>query len=443
MQKNIIRFLALCFLLVLSSLFAACQAQPTVGSTSIALNSTSTTSPTAHPTSTTSPTAHPTSTTSPINPTNINCPAAGQARAMDLSTTFEQADPTIVYQYTQVAANQTSLKSYDVQTGTKNDIYAAPAGETVSNPMLSADGKWVLFVSYSTNGGAAQGDEKIQAIGTNGQGLQTLYCTDGKHGMGNVEWSPDMAHIAFISASYANSSIQQDGIYLLDTANGTIQTLLSGTTYTPVAWYDATHLYISQTKAGTGTSAQELYLLAITGGANQVQTVFANPQNMHWNTTLSPDGQRLSISEMSGPDGGPATILVQPATGGQATSIYRNQAQGITEVCSASDNTLLVSVSRSHTMTNNDNAGLYRMNASGTEPVKLFPLQGNNDSVVAGCMYSWQTVSRDSSLYAFADTDTQSQKLYVGKLYAGGQPTLFADTGTLTDAVTLVGWTTW
>ncbi len=250
-----------------------------------------------------------------------------------------------------------------------------------------------------------------------------------------------MAQIAFVTNPYSNSN--QDSLYLLNTANGALQALPAGNSYTPIGWHDATHLYVSQTKAGTGTSAQELYLLAITGGANQLQTVFANPQNRHWNATLSPDGQRLSISEMSGPDGGPATILVQSATGGQATSIYSNQAQGITEVCSASDNTLLVSVSKSHTMIGNNNTGLYRMNASGTEAVKLFPLQGNNDSVVSGCMYSWQTASRDSSLYAFADTGAQSQKLYFGKLYFGDQPTLFADTGTLTDAVNIVGWTTW
>ncbi len=161
MKKNINCYLALCSLLALSSLFAACQTQATAGSPSIALHATPSSSTVNSPNAASSIVTASNTSSSTVTSPSTDCPTAGKARAMNLSTTFERSDPTIVYQYTQVAANRTTLKSYDVKTGTKNAIYAAPAGETVSNPMLSADGKWVVFVSYSTNGGAAQGNEKI------------------------------------------------------------------------------------------------------------------------------------------------------------------------------------------------------------------------------------------------------------------------------------------
>ena len=362
---------------------------------------------------------------------------------MNLADNYNPQDPVIVYQYT-LDQKQTLLRYYSVTAHVKDDIYVEPPGEEMSNPTLSGNAQWVLFVSYAANSATTPGNEMLQVIATTGQLLQTIYCTDHMHGFTSVQWSPDQAYVAFSLVSYANNHMQPDGLYILNTSNGDAQKVLSGATYEALGWKDATHLYVTKAKGGSAQAARELDLLDITGGADRVQTVFANAGNVYWNVSLSPDGQYLYLSEMSKVSGGPAKIVVMSATGGEGKSVYSNQSRGMTEVCAGTNNTLLVSISKDQGPNNPSslsNTGLYRMKTDGTGEMRLFSLESNGESVTAGCLHSWQTISRDGSMYAFADGDAASNKLYFGTLNSGRPPTLFADTGNTIDTATIVGWT--
>src|SRR2546427_733388 len=62
------------------------------------------------------------------------------------------------------------LKRYDIVTQRKTEIVNL-ANKSISIAQISTDGQWILFVSQGSRSAA------LQLIRMDGQGLQTLYCT--------------------------------------------------------------------------------------------------------------------------------------------------------------------------------------------------------------------------------------------------------------------------
>jgi eukaryotic-like serine/threonine-protein kinase len=366
-----------------------------------------------------------------------DCPAAQQARALDITPLTGGTHATIVYD--DIAESGTStMKSYNVVTGQTSIIYARPAGELMGNERLSGDGQWVVFDTWKTGDAyyMAKGNQKLQAIRVDGQDVQTLYCTDTTHGLDTIQWSPDQKHIAFTTLTFGPSFNRPGKFYLLNTSHGDLQTEITPSEINnsyPLTWLDATHLYVA-TKPGMNPA--RLYLRDITQGANHMQTVWDNPNNSTWGASLSSNGERLYISETS-ETGDQQTIYMLSATGAGAQTIYHDQVRYESiQICAATNNTLLVNRNISG---NTLSSGLYKMSTDGTGLTKVFSQLTSNDLINVGFTTSNENVSRDGSRYAFNDSNSRNNVEYYGNLN-GSQPTMFAS-HYASDSVHIIGWT--
>jgi hypothetical protein len=116
----------------------------------------------------------------------------------------------------------------------------------ITQAQVSTDGQWVFFTS-ETNGQAA-----LQMIRMDGQGLQTLYCISANN-LYDTQWSPDQKWVAFSVTPYPTPSpVTSPTVFLLNTTDGTIRTVLSlqgllpgsgGSCCLRLTWLDNTHIY--------------------------------------------------------------------------------------------------------------------------------------------------------------------------------------------------------
>ena len=403
------------FWLGLILLLSACQTQQTTGTALISVGS-----------------------TIPATP-QVDCPATGQGRAMDLvPLPSHGTDSTIIYDYTGGNSPDT-IKAYNIVTGQKKTIYTVPAGiggpehvpgENKGLVQVSADGEWVLFVAAN----------KLQAIRVDGQDLQTLYCTDSSHPFEQFKWSSDQTHIAFIlSRRSASPGPNLDTLYLLDTTTGSIQTEDTFNTSIQVPegliWLDATHIYIEIWEGNNpNITPSALYLLDITQGATHMQTVWSDSNSANFYASLSADGKRLYISDaVYDTNIVQSTIYAHSPTGMGMQVIYHNQTSeagytGPVGICAA-NNVVLFSIN-----------GLYKVNPDGTGLTKLFVSPGN--VVDINCGASNESISRDGTQYAclLIYSGGSDEELDYADLN-GGSATQFANTGGA-GFVHIIGWTT-
>src|SRR5436309_8880828 len=165
------------------------------------------------------PTITPVSTTAPEPPTQTNCPAAGSARAAIMAPLALGSHPNIVYTLNAFHVNTPTigtLKRYDVTTGNKPEVVKLPG--SITNAQISADGQWILFVTYSS---FTSGTVKLQLVRMDGKGLQTLYCANGNSIQG-PQWSTDQKLVVF--GGFANGIAT---VYLLNISNGNLQAELT------------------------------------------------------------------------------------------------------------------------------------------------------------------------------------------------------------------------
>src|SRR5205807_256091 len=97
-----------------------------------------------------------------------------------------------------------TLWRYDITSHQRIRIIQIANGG-ISDPQISADGQWVLFVLNVY--GPSQVTpfySKLQMVRLDGQGLQTLYCSASTPAAGapstinNLQWSPDQHTVAFV-----------------------------------------------------------------------------------------------------------------------------------------------------------------------------------------------------------------------------------------------------
>lgn len=415
------------------------------------------------------PTSIPTPTTIPMPPTQTSCPDAGTARAAVMEPMVLGTHQNIVYVYnvgSQQAPTSGILKRYDVTTGQKTVFLNLP-GTFISNSQISADGQWVLFTSQ------VAGQDALQLVRMDGQGLQTLHCAPLSQSISGMSWSPNQALLVFNEGVdiYACDRDMCDNhespdTYLLDIANGSLESLLIQPSYNPnqypfinyipLYWIDNSRLYMQANNRSAEYSYGDLFLLDTTKGAHQqaadLLPVTKSPSAYCPGITLSPDGTNLFLSSTNcGTSGsfGPSSVTVQPATGGTQKTIYSNPKYAVIGIYTINKTSLLMLIENEPAIFDTSQNGLWKINTDGTGLTRLTTesniesnnVLSNNDGT-SPLQYHWSNISRDGSMYALKvdDFGQNTQMLFFGSLN-GGTPTNFASTSDNSGNISIVGWT--
>jgi len=418
--------------------------------------------PTATAGSPTGQQGSPTSTSTPrqtqnVPPTQTSCPAAGSGRALVTAYLARGTHPSLVYVYnvgSPAHPGTSFLKRFDATSGTKTTI-ATLSNAYVTDAQVSADGQWILFVTFS--GGLA----KLQAVRLDGQGLQTLYCAApaGTAYVGsaliNPQWSTDQRHVIFGQDGGAATQLS-----LLDIRSGSVQQVFSdqGSSYMPLTWLDNTRVYLVHQP--TDAPADSLFLLDTSRGANQTandlriiykQNVDANHYQC-WNADSSYDGTMAFVAECTAPIStqrpgqsaveGPSRIIWMSSVGNQPQAIYTNSVGAITSIRAVTSANLLFTVDsqafQQGVNVDTSQNGLWKVGTNGAGATRLTTLAGNLNLT---SQFPWSNVSRDGGLYSLQVSGSNTQSLYYGSM-SGGAPTMFAATASgSTSDLNVAGWT--
>lgn len=423
--------------------FAACSPDSPTGNGGTPTPSS--TSATSQPNGST-PTPTPAQTQN-VPPTQTSCPSTGTGRAIVTAHLNLGSHQNLVYVYnvgSPAHPDTGFLKRYDVATVTKATI-ATFSNTYVTDAQVSADGQWILFVAISG------GQEKLQAIRLDGQGLQTLYCASS---LLAPQWSTDQRHILF--DQFSGSATR---LFLLDTGSGSVQQEFSDqSSYMPLTWLDNTRIYLVHQP--TDAPADGLYLLDTGQGANQTandlrivykQNVDANHYAC-WNVDSSYNGQMLYVAECTAPINtqrpgpgaveGPSKITAMSSVGNAPALVYQMSVGGITTVRAITRSLLLFTVDTQAFDTSlpvdTSQNGLWVVNTNGSGAMRLTNTVGelNNFS-----QFPWSNVSRNSSYYGLQLFNNGGSSLAIGSL-RGGAPTTFATTASgSTSDLAVAGWT--
>lgn len=408
--------------------------------------------PASNPTATSQPTPQ----TVPMPQTDTSCPAAGTARAAVMRPLVLGKDQNIVYSSS--GTQGTMFKRYDIQTKITTPIVTLPNGTGSSYTQISADGQWVLFLSY-----VSQNDSRLELVRMDGQGLQTLYCFPQNQGALSVQWSFDQKLIVFPMQEY-NGHITTDSIGLLNVTSGALKLLFQGTNtdfYGKVSWLDNTHIYVDREVRQT-SSQGTLYLMDVTtASANNpgFQTVLTYTANAGLNSfDSSPDGKKLFFSycnQVVQPT--VTTITVDPATSGTQQALFQENAC-IPVILAQSSNTLFM-LAEVPTSGGDLANQVWTMHADGSNRRVLatlsptintqgiaYYLNPNYDPVNRGSQSTWSNFSREGSSYALeevyyggSDQGVGSDSILIGSL-SGGNPTVLVTSSN--SSFKVVGWTT-
>ncbi len=444
-KKLVPRLLFPCIVLIV--LLAACSSTPptTTGQTP-----TSGTTPGATATigGAKMPTTTPVSTTAPEPPTQTNCPAAATARAAVMAPLALGSHPNIVYTVNEFQGNTPTfgtLKRHDVTTGNKTEVVKLPG--SITNAQISADGQWILFVTYTS---FTSGPVKLQLIRMDGKGLQTLYCANGNSIQG-PQWSTDQKQVVF--GGFTNGL---ETIYLLNMSNGNLQSELTASTNNGIVgfnfrtWLDNTRIYL--TNIQPDQPPDMIYILDTRKGPNQhISDLTTVVQKTFGDFDSSFDGTHLYVDYGLCGQGGcfpPGKITVQPATGGAEATVLNSPQYDTVAVRAVTANTLLVLIRNDQVAVPNADTshnGLWKMNADGSRLTRLTSDAAHTLSALNGnSQYPWSNVSRDGSMYALEPINYQANvssfTLVFGSLN-GGMPTTFASIADGTQ-LNITGWTT-
>lgn len=447
-------------------LLAACGSSPSTSTTPTAVAHSSPTTTNNHIPVVTQTTSSgngstPASGTVSMPTTSTACPVGGTGRAAITANLQLGNHQNVVYAYnvgTPDAPTSGFLKRHDITTG-MDIVIANLSGTYIANPQVSADGQWILFVAVSS------GQDKLQMIRMDGQGLQTLYCASPEGGayilsaLSNVQWSTDQHRVVFTHFSTNGGS--NTIVYLLNTSNGNLTREVvgrGGATYAPLTWLDNARVYLSlQLPDGP---ADSLYLLNTSLGANQPTSNLTlvyhdtppNGSEACWSADSSYDGSTAFISECNrvnstvhpGPSAqeGPSNILAKPATGGTGHIVFGSMTYAITTVRAVTRNTILFVVDNeayeSSVSVDKSTNGLWKINTDGTGATHLT----NAGNLNADTQFPWSNISRDGNLYSLQVVNGNSIALQFGPM-AGGSPTTFTTTTSGSTANLLIaGWTT-
>lgn len=369
------------------------------------------------------------------------------------------------------SAAQVSVKSYNPSTHTHTTLLNLSDTWISETNML---GNWILLVRTMPGG-----QNGVQLVRLDGQGLQTLYCSRD---------SPS-AFIASPGARWLAFNVN-NAVKLLDLTSGKLQTYVQApppgprnsmqTGGSPMEWLDDTHLYIEKSGAGFGgMPGAGLYLLNTARGPNQslsnlqlVRSENASPFVAPEDADLSPDrgtlftgtcsttftstGQNMGILSASGP----SSVISSSPTGGKQKTIYTNQTLILTQIRVASSQAILF-VGRKEKATDES---LWRIGPDGSGMTQLVhvpqgqgisfkdgPHNRSSDFAPSGDLFALALTSESSSKGGTTTTwasstgktssSLQKTQLAIGSV-AGGSLTVFAPFSSSGAQFSIVGWGT-
>jgi hypothetical protein len=450
-RQRLVRLLVGCCLSVVCLTACNSQNSAVTSSTTPTVKSTGSTGKAGSTpgTSTTASSGNAGKTTMAMPPTQTTCPPAGTARAAVVRPLARGSDPVIVYR--KGSLGETFVR-YDVVTHQKTTILSLNGAEPLSQVQLSSDGQWLLFVAPEGTGQDFY--NAIQMVRLDGQGLQTLYCSSATTGFSieGMQWGLDDKTVIFSQGDSSGGPASYT-LQVMDMASGSVQPELvkpaSMMGFFAVTWLDQTHAYLVQ--SDRSGYPQALFLLDTTGGSrqsvNQLTPILGPaPAGTSWSFDTSIDGSKIYTAHCQHPDmgtfEGPSTISVQPATGGQPTTIDSDQTHAITEVRIMTRSLLAYVVDNQNSGDTAEN-GLWMMNTDGTGSTRL--TSGLTTVLNPGSQYTWANFSRDGSMYAVLINDGQQRALIFGSLTGNGsQTTLESEASALSpgEDYEMVGWTT-
>ena len=79
--------------------------------------------------------------------------------------------------------------------------------QTISNPRLSPDGKWILYSLSKVDSAKDKYESKLYMVSISGE--ETVQLTEDTKGAGQANWSPDNKYISFITRSKSDETSSQ------------------------------------------------------------------------------------------------------------------------------------------------------------------------------------------------------------------------------------------
>ncbi|GAC1685966.1 MAG: hypothetical protein PVS3B3_07210 [Ktedonobacteraceae bacterium] len=388
-----------------------------------------------------------------MSPTITDCPANGTGRAAVTAPLALGRDRALVYSvYVIPRANGLgggSLVLYDTQTGKAKTLLNG--ANPLSDAQVSTDGQYVLFVNA----------QKLQMIRMDGQGVQTLYCTQ-KYSTGvpnptltEVLWSPNQQLAVFEEAPPSGGPAGPI-VRLLNLSTGTVKTIAQSPMHISIQlamWRGNTQVYYTLNEPPGVVLLNNVYALDVTAPANKNSTEVAPISSNGWDMNLTPNDNTLILNQWAeepSPAGTgapqnfplpPSLITAQAAGGGTLRPVYVSHVHAVTQARVYSNQAMLLGITDLIFGKSPQN-GLWKINLDGTGLTQMAQLAS---VALPSTRTAWATVSRDGTHYAVLNVGVQGAgvqfDLYNGSL-SGGVPTniteITSDRGSLSSA----GWTT-
>lgn len=401
--------------------------------------------------------ATPTPSPTPIPPVFTSCPATGTARAAVLPPLSAGSHQVVLYtsnSFTGFSGNATSiLRRYDTVTGQQADVLKVTIPskllnnqnltKAIDDARTSDNGQWVIFKT------AVEGKEAIQMVRSDGQELQTLYCTTtNKDIWDTLSLSPDTKYLAFNELPISAAGNQN--LVILELATGKLHvaataSLNDSAVYEPLKWRDHISLYVSYSRIGVEftRNRRQVYLLPdVTQNSSlqqiSIPTITGASNDMCKDFDFSPGNTQLLTSDCNVVknqdvmDIGPSTIETNPLAGGSPHVIHSSQ-HPITFARFITNTMIWFSLSDG---VNSSENGVWKINADGSGLTRLttqsvpFELHAYSSNM---------HISHDGSLFAFFNSSYSGPStLIFGSMDVSNSHTISVD-GQNDD---LIGWTT-
>jgi len=243
-------------------------------------------------------------------------------------------------------------------------------------------------------------DQRTEVFVMNADGSQPLRLTNrpGNDVAYAPAWSPDGAHIAFVSS---------DDVYVMK-ADGSEQTLLLASAYSPAWSPDGAHIaYISNSDSDNHT--YELYVVSVSDGPNADGVGQVRLTDNQWHDmspVWSPDGARIAF--VSARDGN-AEIYVMNADGSEPVNVTRHPDTDESPAWSPDGARIAFTSGR------DGNAEIYVMNTDGSQQTRL------TDNAAFDRSPAW---SPDGARIAFVSDRDMNLEIYVMNADGSGQTNL-------------------